>query len=106
MNSASCSSPAGSRVFLLSPANCSGKRATMLLNPGATFALALELRAGRLSLGDAFAFMSGLYFRGKLTYARRFADAGAVSGRVLVITPTRGLQDPSAKVSAALLKEF
>jgi len=58
-----------------------------------------ELRAGRLSLGRAFAFMSGLYFRGKLSYAERF-------GETLVITPTRGLQDPALPFSLALLREF
>jgi len=58
-----------------------------------------EMRAGTLSLGRAFAFMSGLYFRGKLSYAQRFGDA-------LVITPTRGLQDPDRPFTLALLREF
>lgn len=57
------------------------------------------LRAGSLTLGSAFAFMSGLYFRGKLAYAERF-------GRALVITPTRGLQPPSMPFNLALLREF
>jgi hypothetical protein len=52
-----------------------------------------------MTLGSAFAFMSGLYFRGKLAYAERF-------GRALVITPTRGLQPPSIPFSLALLREF
>src|ERR1700737_1079934 len=64
------------RVFLLSPANVAGKRAKMLLNPEAHFDLARRLHAdGGLPLGEAFAFMSGLYFRGKLAYARAFAQA-------------------------------
>jgi len=58
-----------------------------------------EFRAGQLSLGRAFAFMSGLYFRGKLSYAQRFGEA-------LVITPTRGLQDPDRPFTLALLREF
>ena len=41
-----------------------------------------------LSLGDAFSFMSGLYFRGKITYARAFAEPPPDA--TLVITPTRG----------------
>jgi hypothetical protein len=86
-------------VFLLSPAFCGGRRASILLNPKSQAETTRELRAGRLSLGRAFAFMSGLYFRGKLTYARRFGDA-------LVITPTRGLQDPDQQFSLALLREF
>jgi hypothetical protein len=86
-------------VFLLSPAYCGGRRASILLNPGSEAVTARELRAGRLSLGGAFAFMSGLYFRGKLSYAERF-------GEVEIITPTRGLQPPGLKFTLALLREF
>ena len=86
-------------VFLLSPAYCGGRRASILLNPKSQAVTTREMRAGRLSLGGAFAFMSGLYFRGKLAYAQRFGD-------VLVITPTRGLQDPDLPFSLALLREF
>jgi hypothetical protein len=59
------------------------------------------LRAGTLTLGDAFSFCSGLYFRGKITYARRFAPEAT-----LVITPTRGLQPPDTVVTADLIREF
>ena len=86
-------------VFLLSPAYCGGRRAAILLNPQSPAITSRELRAGKLSLGEAFAFMSGLYFRGKLTYAQRF-------GTPLVITPTRGLQPPATPFSLALLREF
>jgi hypothetical protein len=86
-------------VFLLSPAFCGGRRAAILLNPQSQADTSRALRAGRLSLGGAFAFMSGLYFRGKLTYAERF-------GRAYVITPTRGLQPPSLPFTLALLREF
>jgi hypothetical protein len=88
------------QVFLLSPAYCAGRRAAMLLNPAAKMELAQRLAAGALTLGEAFAFMSGLYFRGKLAYARHFGT------HVLVITPTRGLQSPDTLVSAKLLREF
>ena len=87
------------QVFLLSPAYCGGRRASILLNPDSEATTTLEMRAGRLSLGRAFAFMSGLYFRGKLTYAQRF-------GETLIITPTRGLQPPDLPFSLALLREF
>jgi hypothetical protein len=90
-------------VFLLSPAYCGGRRATFLLREGSTLALATELAEGRLTLGDAFSFMSGLYFRGKLQYARAF---GRHSTPGLVITPTRGLLPPESLVTAALLHEF
>ncbi|MGC4085738.1 MAG: hypothetical protein QM736_27330 [Vicinamibacterales bacterium] len=62
------------RLFLLSPANCNGRRAQMVLSPRAAFDLAHRLRSQQgVPLGELFAFVSGLYFRGKLTYARRFA---------------------------------
>ena len=86
-------------VFLLSPAFCGGRRAGILLNPKSEAATVLELRSGRMTLGRAFAFMSGLYFRGKLSYAERFGEA-------LVITPTRGLQPPSLPFNLSLLREF
>jgi hypothetical protein len=86
-------------VFLLSPAFCGGRRASILLNTRSQAVTALEFRSGRMSLGRAFAFMSGLYFRGKLAYAERFGD-------VLVITPTRGLQPPSLPFNLELLREF
>ena len=49
------------------------------------------------AVGEVFAFLSGLYFRGKLTYARAFArppdPASPVSGAgAFVITPTAGLR--------------
>jgi hypothetical protein len=84
--------PAPPTVFLLSPANCAGKRAGMLLRSQANFALARALRSAHgTSLGEAFTFMSGLYFRGKLNYAQRFAQPMAASSGTLVITPGRGL---------------
>src|SRR5215212_662161 len=86
-------------VFLLSPAFCGGGRAAILLNPKSEAATVRELRSGQMTLGRAFAFMSGLYFRGKLTYAERFGDP-------LVITPTRGLQPPSLPFNLRLLREF
>lgn len=86
-------------VFLLSPAFCGGRRAAILLNPKSPAVTALEFRSGRMTLGRAFAFMSGLYFRGKLSYAERFGEA-------LVITPTRGLQPPALPFNLRLLREF
>lgn len=91
------------QLFLLSPAYCGGRRAGYLLRPGSTLPLALRLHAGTLTLGEAFAFMSGLYFRGKLAYARAF---GRHATPALVITPTCGLLPPDVPVSPALLREF
>ena len=92
-------------IFLLSPAYCGGRRAAILLKPESALLLAVRLREGRLTLGEAFSFLSGLYFRGKMTYARAFAG-GDRDGTVLVITPTRGLLPPETLVSVALLREF
>ena len=82
------------RLFLLSPANVAGQRAKYLLNKGATFDLAREFHANGLPIATAFAFTSGLYFRGKITYATTFAD-GAAGDLVRVITTNAGLVDPN-----------
>ncbi|HET8648890.1 MAG TPA: hypothetical protein VFL95_02525 [Gemmatimonadales bacterium] len=101
------SSPARHRVFLLSPARCSGRRAAVLLNPAARFPLAQRLHAGEpVALGEAFQFVSGLYFRGKLAYAERFASAPPESPGVLAITATRGLLPVSTPIGPADLLEF
>lgn len=93
------------RIFLLSPAKVTGARAALLLNPHAPFPLAQTFRRDGLSLGEIFAFASGLYFRGKLTYAQRFVapDTGSV---IRVITSNRGLIDPSLKFNADELRAF
>lgn len=89
-------------IFLLSPASTSGKRAAILLREAAEFPLARAVRSRRgAPLGDVYAFLSGLYFRGKLTYARAFAPE-----RSLVITPDRGLCSPDVRVTAATLRRF
>lgn len=78
----------------------------MLMRPGATHQMATRLQSGTLSLGEAFAFMSGLYFRGKLAYAKAFGRRTDDGPAVLVITPTRGLQHPDGIVTRALIEEF
>ena len=107
------SSDARGRVFLLSPANCNGTRARQALSPVAQFDVARRLRESEgVPLGDLFAFVSGLYFRGKLTYARRFGatldwegGAGGIGG-VQVITPNAGLRGPDTRVTAAAVRAF
>jgi hypothetical protein len=80
------------RVFLLSPANCGGERAKLLYRPQARFELALKLRTPKgATIGEIFSFLSGLYFRGKLTYARRFASPPQNTSGQLVITTNAGL---------------
>ncbi|HXH82679.1 MAG TPA: hypothetical protein VNN07_07095, partial [Candidatus Tectomicrobia bacterium] len=80
------------RIFLLSPASCAGERARLLLRPEAEFPLARQLRTpGGAPLGETMAFLSGLYFRGKLAYARAFATPPRGVPGALVITAGRGL---------------
>lgn len=91
------------RIFLLSPARCDGERAKLILNPRAEFALARALRGEGegtkgVELGDVFSFLSGLYFRGKLAYARAFAQPPRSVPGALVITTERGLVPPETRV--------
>ena len=100
------------RVFLLSPANCNGIRAKQAMSPRAQFALAVALRSeGGAPLGDLFSFVSGLYFRGKLTYARRFAQPPdrlnpIVGSGIHVITPTAGLRSPDTLITQSAVRGF
>jgi hypothetical protein len=95
-----------SRIFLLSPAFCGGERAKLLFNPNAPFPLAVRLRAGGVPIGELFAFLSGLYFRGKLAYASAFARPPRGAPGVLIITPTRGLVDPDTLLTLDDMREF
>lgn len=82
------------KIFLLSPASLNGLRAKQLMSPRATFDVAARYRSSDgVEISDAFAFMSALYFRGKIAYARRFAVPSPVVGGdgILVITPGFGL---------------
>jgi hypothetical protein len=94
------------RIFLLSPAQAGGKRAAMLTRPEATFELARQVQIGAASLGDVFAFCSGLYFRGKLAYARHFAEPPDGIPGVQIITPSRGLVAAETLVGTHDLTEF
>ena len=100
------------RVFLLSPANCGGIRAKMMLSPTAGFDLAHQLQSGAgAPLGDVFSFVSGLYFRGKLAYARRFArppdpSDPIAAGGVLVITTNAGLRAADTPVTLDSFRAF
>jgi len=100
------------RVFLLSPANCNGIRARRVVSDAAQFALAEQLRtAAGAPLGEVFSFVSGLYFRGKLVYAKRFSrppdptDRFVASG-VLVITPNAGLRAADVAITRASIQAF
>jgi hypothetical protein len=104
--------PRPPRIFLLSPANCSGLRAKMVLSDRAQFDLAVRLRGDQgVAIGEVFAFVSGLYFKGKLAYALAFArppDPGAAlaGSGALVITPTAGLRPVETAVTADAVRAF
>jgi len=93
------------RLFLLSPAKVGGARAQLLLNRAAPFPLARTFHREGLPLADIFTFASGLYFRGKITYARHFArpDRGEL---IRIITTNTGLLDPLAHVTPDALRAF
>jgi len=99
------------RVFLLSPANCNGRRGAQLLSPKSQSDLARRLSADGVSLGELFSFVSQLYFRGKLTYARHFAappdvENPIVGSGVQVITTNAGLRSPDTRVTRAAIRQF
>jgi hypothetical protein len=100
------------RIFVLSPANLGGTRAKQLMSEAARFALAQQLRTSEgAALGDVFSFVSGLYFRGKLAYARRFSSPPdpsdpVIAGGVLVITPNAGLRAADVFVTLESLRRF
>ena len=94
------------RIFLLSPANMSGRRAQMAVSERAQFPLAVRLREMGAPLGEIFAFISGLYFRGKLAYARAFAETPAGMPGAFVITACGGLIPPETPVTASELRRI
>jgi len=90
------------RIFLLSPASVDGLRAEQLTSPRASFGAAVRYRSPQgVPIEEAFTFMSSLYFRGKITYARHFAAPppelaiGSSDDGILVIAPGFGLVPPS-----------
>jgi hypothetical protein len=96
------------RIFLLSPASCGGKRAALLFNDRAEFDIARRVREPPgAPLGDVFSFLSGLYFRGKLTYAREFENPPPRRALgIQIITPSDGLLSPGSLVTLNDLKRF
>jgi hypothetical protein len=95
------------RIFLLSPAHCGGKRAGYLLNEAARFDLARRVREpDGAPLGEVFSFLSGLYFRGKLQYANRFARPPVGMDGVLAITANRGLVPVETPITLQDLRDL
>jgi hypothetical protein len=98
--------PERHRIFLLSPANAGGERARLLFRDTANFDLAARLRRGAVPLGEIFAFLSGLYFRGKLAYATAFAAPPPDIPGSFVITSGSGLVPPETPVTLEQLRQI
>lgn len=97
------------KLFLLSPANLSGLRAKQLTSPRAKFDLAVKYRSeDGVPVGDAFAFMSSLYFRGKVAYARTFAVPSPIVGGdgIFIITSGYGLVPPDWRMNEERFKRM
>ena len=97
------------KLFLLSPANVGGLRAKQLMSPRARFGLALQYQSEYgVPIGDAFAFMSSLYFRGKLAYARAFAVPSRIIGGegIFIITSGYGLVPPDWRLTEERVKRM
>ena len=91
----------GPTVFLLSPANMSGLRAKQLMSPRAKFEAAQMYRSPEgVPIALAFAFMSALYFRGKIAYALHF---GGVEN-TFIIAPGFGLVPPDWRITEERMK--
>jgi len=91
--------PGRHRIFLLSPAHAGGDRAKLLLRSNANFDLAIRLRHEGVPLGELFAFISGLYFRGKLAYAHVFAAPPESIPGAFIITSGYGLMLPETVIT-------
>jgi hypothetical protein len=81
-----------------------GRRTEILISPRANFELASRLQESGAPLAEVFSFLSGLYFRGKITYATHFARAYRKLPAVWVITSNRGLIPANTVVTAEDLR--
>src|SRR5262249_49514105 len=73
--------------------------------PAATFPLAQQLHSPEgVPLGDLFSFVSGLYFRGKMTYAQAFGRGPNGLAGALVISPSEGLRFLHERMTLARLR--
>lgn len=94
------------RVFVLSPANCNGLRARWILRKNSRSELARRMRDDGAPLAEIFSFLSALYFRGKLAYARTYAEPPAACPGIWIITPTVGLVPHDTIIRMAQLRGF
>lgn len=83
----------------------------MVMAPRAAFPLATRLRSpAGAPLGEVMSFLSGLYFRGKLAYARTFGRPPeriirtSAGGGVLIITADAGLVPDGTAITLDTLR--
>lgn len=78
----------------------------MVLESSMRSQLSARVRGDGAPLGEIFAFISGLYFRGKLAYAQAFAAPPAGVPGVSVITASGGLVPPDRVLNVEQLREI
>ena len=61
---------------------------------------------GAVPLGDVYAFISSLYYRGKRSYGRAFGHRPGGGPATLVVTPSRGLVPDDEPVTLEDLREL
>jgi hypothetical protein len=93
-------------MFLLSPANTSALRGQLLLKKNSQFELAHRIRRQGAPLGESFSFISSLYFRGKLAYAKAFGNSPPGMPPMLALTTSRGLLSPETTITMDELIEM
>ena len=76
----------------------------MLLHPNANFELATRLQRGAATIAEAYSFISGLYFRGKVAYAEAFGAAPDGVPPAVIIVPGVGLAPLTTPLSAEQLR--
>ena len=92
---------------MLSPASLGGERGKLLFSERAAFPLAERVRSpDGAPLGELFSFVSGLYFRGKLTYAQAFGQAPEGLSGVHIISAGEGLRMPDERVDLPRLRAW
>lgn len=100
------------RIFLLSPANASGVKGQRLLAEKSESDFVQRLRTSGIPLGEVYRYISSLYFRGKLDYARRFqnppqgvAGVHVITGAGVMLPERLVTQDDLRRISAVAIDE-
>lgn len=76
----------------------------MLLRGDAQFDLATRLKNGLASIGEVYAFISGLYFRGKAAYVSAFSAPPQGVPPAVIIVPGIGLVPQDARIGVDQLR--